>query len=1008
MDQNRLPFVRLYDFWRKEQTGYKALWIFAMVLAVIPVVFILLSSFVPSFFGINLNQVSEATESWIPLWEIRHIFRTIEIDFPVYRQSLTFSATPISPEALPVWLFVIIQAAGWSLLLTATTRLKTFWTYLFFLLYALFLHFTGVASHLAGESIVLGYGIEFVWIIGGLILAYSRQVEWINWKLPLTWAVLFVWTLAPMVILGMNESWIPLHDVMTRTYPFQLILLIPFVMFVAKEPINLVVYFTTNRRQPAQRFSTNMVVISLVLVLVLELLWLLNALAVVDLGDIFIRPLYVFLLAALVMPVTALNLFGQVRKIFPRSAFLSVLLISWTLISLSFVAVNLSVMDPLFILVFERLIAVLFFGVGLGYTIFLFSNHLPLFKRKIHLYYLMGRGHRLGLAVVWLIGIIFLVVAEGYQGWRGIRLFAHVAANHAADQQLLQGNAEEAEVIYQAALNNSPVSPKTNYNLASISVRNPKRLGETIQYYQTATSVLDFPYARINGALLLSVSEAKGEAIKLLSNGEQDGEVAAERLNNLGVLLRQEGQADSAVVVFQKALLLSPQLAAAAVNLAEVYRENNRPEEALSFYQLAIESKELSAPVLAAGLEFELATGSELTLPTGSADFQDPLLTYHEMLHRWHQGDTLDWEAVQQLASTSSEQGPIILDLLRQFAQDSIDYAKSKTEYLSSSFPSRAAGLWNVLGGAYLDRSVPEMAEYCFHQAGESGSGKGQFLESQVMLDQGKLDSALVRLGEARINDESLWEPVSKELAMLLLAQGQDVYAGLEHDLTSLEFDDWMRVAKYADSTMQYIPALNAYRKAQKLDSSAVAPYLELAKLYTGVRDSLAFENLEAGFQLVDRNDPMLKLGLMGSKLKFGDVEGAATLLNELPQDIKSEYPAEVAEVILAQGDTSSALALYQQMYAENILDTRAIVPLFDLAFSTENLAEANELITTALEYNRMNPELWYRYALISRSWRFPEDAGFGAVQAIDLSRNSAFKEKIATEFADEIRGLSK
>lgn len=1008
MDQNRFPFVRLFDFWRKEQKGYKGLWLFAIVLAVIPAVLILLSSVVPSLFGISLNQVSEATESWIPLWDIHYLFRAIEIDFPVYRQSLTFSATPISPEAFPVWTFIVLQAFGWSLLLAATTRLKTFWTYLFFLLYALFLHFSGVANHLAGGAEMLGYGIEFIWIIGGLILAYSRQVDWITWQLPLTWAVLFAWTLAPMVILGMNESWIPLHDVMTRTYPFQLILLIPFVMFVGKEPINLVVYFTTNRKQPTQRFSTMMVVTSLVLVLVLELLWLLDALGIVDLGGMFIRPLYVFLLAALVMPATALNLFGQVRKIFPRSAFLSVLLISWTLISLSFVAVNLSVMDPLFILVFERLIAVLFFGVGLGYTIFLFSNHLRLFQRKIHLYYLMGRGHRLGLAVVWLIGIIFLVIAEGYQGWRGIRLFAHVAANHAADQQLLQGNSEEAEVIYQAALNNSPISPKTNYNLASISVRNPKRLEETIQYYQTATSILDFPYARINGALLLSVSEKKPEAIELLSGGDHVGEAYAERLNNLGILLKQAGQADSAVVVFQKALLMSPHLASAAVNLAEVYRENDRPDEALSFYQLAMESDELSAPVLAAGLEYELTTGAGLSIPAIPAEFQDPLLTYHDMLHRWHAGDSLDWEAVLQLASSSSEQGPVMLDLLRQFDQDSIDYAISRTEYLSRSFPARAAGLWNVLGGAYLSRSVPEMAEYCFQQAGLAGSAKGQFLESQIMLDLGNLDSALVRLGEARINDESLWEPVSKELAMLLLANGQDVYAGLEYDLTSLEFNDWMRVAQYADSMIQYIPALTAYRKAQQRDSFSVAPYLELAKLYTKAGDSLAFENLEAGFQLVDRNDPNLKRGLMITKLKFGDVEGAGDLLAELPEEIKMTHPAEVAAVILAQGDTSAALALYQQMYSDNILDTEAIIPLFDLAYGMNNLSEANALITTALSYNRTNPALWYRYAQISRSWSFAEDAGFGAVQAINLSRNSAFREKIATEFADEIRGLSK
>lgn len=1008
MDQSRLPFVRLYDFWRKEPTGYKILWSGALVLAIISTALILLSSVTPSFFGIDVNEVSEATESWIPLWEIGHLFRTIEIDFPVYRQALTFSATPISPESLPVWFFIMIQAAGWSLLLAATTHLKTMWTYLFFLLYALFLHFSGVANYLGGESEILGYGIEFFWIIGGLIIAYARQVEWITWKLPLVWIVLFGWTLAPMLFLGLSESWIPLHAVLVRTYPFQLVLLIPFVMFVGKEPANLIVYLTTNRRQPGQRFSSQMVATSLVLVLVLELLWLLDALEIVDLGGMFIRPMYVFVLAALFVPATSLNLFGQVRKIFPRSAFLSIMLLAWCMISLSFVAVNLSVMDPIFILVFERLIAVLFFGVGLGYTVFLFANHQPLFQRKIHLYYLMGRGHRFGLPVVWLIGIIFLVIAEGYQGWRGLRLFAHVAANHAGDQQLLQGNSEEAELIYDAALNNSLVSPKTNYNLASISVRNPKRIAQAIDYYTTATSVIDFPYARINGALLLGVSDREEEAIDLLRGGANEGGAAAEKLNNLGVLLTREGKADSAIVMFQKALLQSPQLAAAAVNMAEVYRNNDRPSDALAFYQLALDSDELSAPVIAAGLEYQLATRAGLSIPVQSGKVNDPLLTYHQMLHNWQAGDSLDWTVVQALAATNSEQGPVLLDMLRLVEQDSIDYAQSKAEYFSESFPARAAGLWNVLGGAFLNRSVPEMAEYCFHQAAEVGSGKGKFLESLMMLDLGKLDSALVYLGEARILDESLWDPVSKERALLLLADGQDVYASLEYDLSSLEFEDWMRVAQYADSSLQYIPALNAYRKAQQKDSAAVAPYLELARLYTKAGDSLAFENLEAGFQLVDEENPFLKLGMVEAKLAFGDVEGATRIFSGLPEDLVKEHKQIAAALSLAQGDTSTALTLFQQLYSDNILDTEAIIPLFDIAYGIDSLSQANEVITTALTYNKVNPELWYRYAKMSKAWSFIEDAGFGAVQAIQYSQEEAIREKIAEEFEEEIRSLSK
>lgn len=1006
MDQFRLPFVRLYDFWRKEPTAYRVLWALATGMTIVLAIMLLVALLAPGAWAIAINEVSSATNHWIPLWKIEQTFRSVTIDFPVFRQSLTYTASPISPDAFPVWAFMIAQCLGWSLILTTTARLQGMWTYLFMLGYALFLHFSGMAAQLGGEGIA-GYGVEFVWIIGALVFAYAHQVEWLNLKLPLIWGISFLWTLLPFLIVANTDSWFALHESFAATYPFLLVILILFTMFAGKEPVNLMVYLLTNRRQPAQRFDSRLVITSLVVLLILELIWLLDALEVIDPGSLAFRPGYLFVIAALILPATSLNLFGQVRKIFPRSAFLSLILLGWVMVVLSFVFMNLTVLDPIFNLVFERLIAVLFFGVGAGYTLFLISNHLPLFQRKVHLYYLMGKGRRMSLAVVWLIGLIALVVAEGYQGWRGIRLFAHVSANHDGDQDLLRGNDQEATAHYTSALKNSPVSPKSNYNLASISVKDPEQLIQTIRYYETATSELDFGYARINGSLLLDVSGLRPEAIALLQEREEASEVDAELLNNLGTYFRAEGESDSAIVAFQKSLLIDPDLAPAALNLAEVYRENNLSSEAFDFYQIAMESREVSAPVLAAGIEYQLATGQILDL-AGHPEIQDPLLTYHRILLDWKNGQQPDWDQVASLAEGQSEQGIVMLDVLRQFSLDSVDYAISRAEFMDENFPAYSGGIWMVLGAAYLDRDVPEMAEYCFRKASEANEPKGQYLEGLLLLDQGKYDSALVRLSEVRVRDEFLWDDASKERAMLLLANGQDVFAGIEYDLTSLTFNDWMRVADYADSTQFYIPALNAYRKAQQADSSSAAPYIELSLLYASYGDSLAFANLDAGRQLLDPVPPALHKAEAEVEWMFGNLNKASKMLYSLPDSIVQADPGLEAKIQLALGDTIKALQLYTDMYAANILNTEAINGLIDIAFDQGNVSEANELITTALQYNRQNPELWYRYALISREWGFGEDAGFGATKAIELSNDPDFREKIAKDFTEEIRSLVK
>ncbi len=1008
MDLSRLPFIRLYDFWRNESAEYKAVWSLGMGLLGLTVLAILWLMAFPATFGLDINLVSEAEETLLPLWSQEYHGQTYVAELPVYRQTLSYSASPILPEALPMWGFVVLQALGWALILATAAGLQSYWTYGFFLAYGLFLHLSGIAPALAGPESLGSWGLEFVWIMGALVFAYAGQVGWLSMRLAWRWLLLAVWTLLPMLLAGSFRGWLPLQGAMADSFPMLLVVALGYVIFAGKDPVNLLVLLGTNRRDVRQRMHPRILLLFVILLLILEGLWLLDTLNVLPMESILlVRPMHLFLLSSLFLPATSLNQFAQTKKVFPRSSQLSLALLAWSIIVLSFLAVNLTVMDPMLLLTVERLIAILFFSVGVGHVIFLYSNHWPLFSRKAHLYFLMTRGPKSSMYVVWLIGMVGLLAAEGSQDWKSVKLFAHVYFNHQADNSWLAGDAETAEITYTASLANSPISPKANYNLAFLALKNPSLAATAVGYYETSTELMEFPPARINGAQLLAVQGYPDRAIALLRAGKAEGIGAAERLNNLGVLYKQQNEPDSAVLALQQALLLNDQLSPAAVNLAEVYRTNGRMEEANKFIQLALESRDLPNAVRAAAIEFALSSGSDLKVDPGSSREKDPLLWYHALLQRWHQGDTTLWQEVQVLGKESEELGPNLLNLIRQFEQDSIDFARSRAEFLSEAKGNPAQAGWSVLGLAYLDRGVEEMAEFCFRQAVGAGSARAGLYEASLMMETGQQDSAWALLGEVRLGGEELWEEANRLRAMLLLARGQDLFAGVEYDLSRLTASDWVRVIQLADSGQQYIPAIQAARRAQALDTSLVDIYLELGRIYLRYGDSLAIPNLEAGLVMADSSSPALRVALAEANLRAGRPEEARRLLGSVPDTSRRDLLLVKAELATQAGDTLLALRCYRDLYAANILDTEAIVGMFDLMEGSGNLSEANELITTALEFNRRSSLLWYRYARVSEAWGFRQDAGFGAAQAIQFAESESFRNKVAQEFEEELRTLA-
>jgi len=84
-------------------------------------------------------------------------------------------------------------------------------------------------------------------------------------------------------------------------------------------------------------------------------------------------------------------------------------------------------------------------------------------------------------------------------------------------------------------------------------------------------------------------------------------------------------------------------------------------------------------------------------------------------------------------------------------------------------------------------------------------------------------------------------------------------------------------------------------------------------------------------------------------------------------------------------------------------LDQEVIASLCQIYRSQKNTDAGNQLITTALSLNTENADFWYYYAVFSAAWGQTRDAGYGALRAIELTDDAAFKREIQEEFQNEI-----
>ncbi|MFN0204097.1 MAG: tetratricopeptide repeat protein [Bacteroidia bacterium] len=1006
MDLNKLPFIPPHFFYFQFTSGAKRVFWIMIATLVLAVGMLLLSYHKPFYWALEVFEVNDTSDDMVKIMDAEAGYRTFDVNASAYRHWANYVATPLTPHQIPVTLFWGFMILAWATLLSAASFIRSRWYLLFAALFAVFIHSSKISD-------VLYYPDKFHLVKAGIVmvflgLMYMFQVNNLKWTFPYRFITFFVLLFALFGYAQYRGGWIELHRLAVNVYGLLSFIAVLFLFFVGKEITNLWVLITTNYQKSESRQSFPRIMIGFLLIILLEITMYIATTGEFGMKNIMLRPMHLLALASLVTVFTSQNQFHSVKDFLSSTTVYSFAILGWALLAIAFFFFSFATGDTFFIYAADRLAIAFFLGVGIGHIIYLLLEFLPLLKQKINVYYLMGQSRGYMIALMWLFGAVFFVYSEGHRQWISFKILTGTKMLHDGDIIALKEGYPTAEYHYKVAKSLLTYSPRLNYNLAAFHLRNnPKDIAQTVKIYQDASAnVMDdeyFPYARLSAGNIYLSQNNFVEAEKLW-RADVNLKHNPYALNNLAYVYLKLNKPDSAITCLKKSLLADGNLSSTYSNLAAVYWQNGFKKEAHQFNQLALKNNPTETAI-ANAIWYSFKDSNQYDIPALKAanvkDFtlQNNYFAYLLKTKRFSESQPF----ADTLLSNDASLKMKLLVAYQWFMKDSLMKA------LSFAPQSSSEGCY-LLGVGCAQKGMPEMARKYFQKMYEMGDSTGIYYEGLMLADMGQKDSAAMRLNFIRTLNVSdkLKKEVTKESAMLLKSVGQNQAALLDWDFKGVTQKQRIRMAVYADSSNNFVNALNVLREAIDADKKSGQPYWEMGKIYNKYKHPDAVSTLQEGLKREPKS-PLLLAEMTKAYLLQGNVAEAEKTFAKI-EKANTEIP-EVklihAQLLSVKGDEAKALTLFQELHKVKPFEKEITIGLSALYLKQNKVDEGYKLIYDALQFNDQAAGLWYYYAHFSRRLSQVRDAGMGIVKAMELTQDTTVKAKMAQEFDRELGELT-
>ncbi|MFN8922025.1 MAG: hypothetical protein ACK5XP_03785 [Sphingobacteriia bacterium] len=1015
------PRVPLSFFYHRLSPGGKQLFRIAWLTLALAVALLVLADQYPAQWAVPVQPDSLHKSEPVVLETVEHNYRAINILANATYSFTTYGAGMLSPQPWMIWVLAGFLLIGWSLLLVASTRLEGLALYAFYFFYILYTYGSGTSERLLGNpSPYLSLVPAFLFLGPAYYFKLKPfKINVLGQFLIFVGLHIFLFTFH-YIRLGLGG----VHAQATTGHAVLLILAFVFMLLCSKDLMAAYVYLATNAATPKRRLAPRWLFLIGLGLLVLQLPPALALMGVLPGHWLWVSPMLLLGLAALLTVFTSQNAYHQVQDLVRDNLHYCLLILGLGILGTATLAYDFMLGEMSLRLAFYRLTAVAFVATGLGYLFYLWANFGDLLLHRVPLYYLLMKPRRVRFAAVWFMAVVFLVMLEGMGNWYGYRAVRATQLNQRADQALLAGQIQDEVVsyrgiplpgqsgaisLYEAAMSQVGSDPKANLNLAALKIGLLQEItpgdeaNEILRHYELAGHARDFRFTALNYGRLLAqlgyIDRAKAQ-LKTYTTHIADERVYA----NLAALYYYTGDPDSTLYYLKKGLETNMNNALLYANMAAVYHDWNRPEQALRFaeagYKAAPQNPAAQQNHLFMLLRYGKKPGPPEPLDTELAAAYPAQAYLNQALALYRAGklaaadqatDQLNRSLAQQDQSLPDAQ---LMRLITRARMDSLEQVRSHYQYIEQFHPKLKGAAAHVMGVfAYRHNALPTARHY-FLEAASEGQDADSLMAAFTLLDEGYHEEGYQMLQSLNLQSPAYRVPIQQEMAVLDSVYGIPA-AFIPWNFENMTEDLALRMAHYAGIRHKPHIAVQALQPLVEQNPKGALPYLEMGWVYAQLGEQAsAREQYQAGLKQ-QPGHPGLQLAMANSWLADSQAAKADPILQRL-KPVPDVWAAR-ARMHLLRADTAQAIQCYQQALKQDTLNLAWHQALAELYAARGLPLECYRHWSACIRLDAQNPKLLERYAWAAWGIGFEKDSRLSLELAIAQAVTPAERTRLET-----------
>lgn len=744
-----------------------------------------------------------------------------------------------------------------------------------------------------------------------------------------------------------------------------------FMIWVAYENVNALLWINTQAKSPERRFSLWQYMLVSILYLLNLLLLYLRHVGYLKL-DLFYINGYVILLLSIISGFWGMRqreqYYGRFLAFKPAGAILYLVFATITIISIGYAFATAN--DSLTV-VYHDLIVYTHLAFGFMFFVYVMFNFGRLIDQRLQVYKVVYQAKRLPFYTVFTMGAILLAILVMRTQYRSYFYVYAGYYNYLGDLYRATDNTILAERFYQESDLYDNNNVKANYSLAGIYREKLQRNNEILRMKESLEKRPD-PKMYVRLANLYDEKEYFFEKLYVLQQGAEAFPESAEIYNNLALLYSQTSVTDSTNYYFNLAQKYSSD---------EDFVRSNR----LAFYTRQAMLKEAEALLLESSkgkykpLRTNLTTLRQLLgqesaasddfIPDSLAQVEDFTLFYNTALSTLGKGDTTKLEPLNKYISQKGNQ-LFMEDLL--YLKGLIHHyngrpkeARSVVENLALASSGRSGYYYNALGLWMMEENNYGAAAAYFKLAKDRGYNNAFLAHSYALALAHKPDAAKEALAEVGFTEYEPAIKVAQSLQAVLDQHTQAIVAG------SSDKDKVQYLLTYLPQlSLTQVNALVSSVQDKELRRHAMLAridYLMQQKNWGAANDAVK----EAASQLPPEGSLRSELNLKQMKLwlytkNYNILFGRLEKLYLAPKDKRQilYFRARIAE---AKGRTREASERYTQavkmlLYDEEVVESAAAF----FAKQAPKEMKAYNILLDGITYNPYSARLYKAYALES------------------------------------------